>query len=134
MDIWRFSHGKLFQIFTPFIYQRPEKRYPFRVEPPPRGHLREYPPPDKVVRDVACWVAEVNKTRSFCFRGRERTGTDVLSIIREGKTVGREVLCEQFIGYYTVALVICLHRLLSIESENHLQNGSQSQSRTYVYP
>ena len=45
------------------------------------------------------------------------------------------MLCEHFVGYYTVALVICLHRLLSIGSENHLQNGSPQsrQSRRYAH-
>ena len=28
----------------PFIYLKPEKRYPFRAEPPRIGHYREYPP------------------------------------------------------------------------------------------
>ena len=44
-------------------------------------------------------------------------------------------MCEQGIGYYTVALVICLHRLLSIGSENHLQNESRQsrQSRRYAH-
>ena len=42
------------------------------------------------------------------------------------------MLWEQFIGYYTVALVICLHQLLSIGSENHLQNESR-QSRRYAH-
>lgn len=48
------------------------------------------------------------------------------------------MLWEQFIGYYTVALVICLHQLLSIGSENHLQNESRQsrpspQSRRYAH-
>lgn len=68
------------------------------------------------------------KPAAFVSEGRERTGTDVLSIIREGKCC----VSKQGIGYYTVALVICLHRLLSIGSENHLQNESQ-QSRRYAH-
>lgn len=67
---------------------------------------------------------EVHKTRGFCFRGRERTGTDVLSIYKRGKW-------EHFTIYYTVPLVICPHRLLAIGSENHLLNGSR-QSRGYA--
>ena len=45
------------------------------------------------------------------------------------------MLCEHFVGYYTVALGICLHRLWSIGSENHLQNESRQsrQSRRYAH-
>lgn len=68
---------------------------------------------------------EVHKTRSFCFRGA-RGDWYWCSLNYKG----RQVLCEHFVGYYTVALVICLHRLLSIGSENHLQNGSP-QSRQW---
>lgn len=73
------------------------------------------------------------KPAAFVSEGREGTGTDALSIIK-----GRQVLCEEVIGYYTVALVSCLHRLLSIGSENHLQNESRRspqsrQSRRYAH-
>ena len=36
----------------PFIYPKPEKRYPCRVEPPGIGHYRDYPPPSATIQST----------------------------------------------------------------------------------
>ena len=36
----------------PFIYPKPEKRYPCRVEPPRIGHYRDYPPPPSTTQST----------------------------------------------------------------------------------
>lgn len=101
-----------------------EKGIPFGLSPPQRP-FEGVPPGQGSTWCFMLTMRKYIKPAAFVSEGRERTGTDVLSIIREGKC------CEskQGIGYYTVALVICLHRLLSIGRKNHLQNESQQSGR-----